>query len=124
MGPMFKKIFVSVIGAVATAYVTKVVNEALERKPLKTRIREGKEKAVQIKADAAVKAADMKAAAQAKASQAKAAAQVKAADLKFAAQAKADAAKAKANRLIEERDQPTVTVKDQKIVLDDDFKSE
>lgn len=61
MGPMLKKLIVGAVGAVVTAYVTKVVTAALERKPLKTRMREGKEKVVDIKNSAVQKAQAMKA---------------------------------------------------------------
>lgn len=92
MGSMLKKIFVTVAGSVATAYLTKYVTEALDRKPLKTRVREGKEKVVQLKDTAMEKASNLKSSAQSKV-----------ADVKVAAQSKAEELKVKADSLIEER---------------------
>jgi hypothetical protein len=81
MGSMLKKLFMTVLGTVLTAYVTKTVTEALERKPLKTRVREGKEKAVQLKDTAVSKAESLKSTAKAKTHEAKAAARAKADEL-------------------------------------------
>lgn len=81
MGSMLKKLFMTVLGTVLTAYVTKTVTEALERKPLKTRVREGKAKAVQMKDTAVSKAESLKSAAKAKTHEAKAAARAKADEL-------------------------------------------
>lgn len=81
MGSMLKKLFMTVLGTVLTAYVTKTVTEALERKPLKTRVREGKAKAVQMKDTAVSKAEGLKSTAKAKTHEAKAAARAKADEL-------------------------------------------
>lgn len=89
---MLKKIVAAVVSTVVTAYITKFVTEALERKPLKTRVREGKEKAMEMKDTAMQKAADVKMAAQ-----------EKAAEMKIKAQVKAD-------ELIEEKDHVKVEV--------------
>lgn len=60
---LLKKLIIGAVGAVASFYATKAVTAALERKPLKTRVREGKQKAVDIKAMAVDKATTMKTAA-------------------------------------------------------------
>ena len=60
MGSLFKKILIAAVGAAASFYATKVVTSALERKPLKTRMKEGKQKVADIKDSAMQKAAEMK----------------------------------------------------------------
>jgi glucan-binding YG repeat protein len=97
---MFKKIVMGVVGTIATAYVTKAITDALERKPLKARIRSGKNKVMQMKDVAATKAVELKDTAATKAATAKHAARSKAEELKASAKARAD-------ELIEER--PVVT---------------
>ena len=64
---MFKKLIKTIISTVITAYVTKFVTEALERKPLKTRVREGKEKVAEVKEATVQKVDDLKTKAQIKA---------------------------------------------------------
>ena len=63
MGSIIKKMIIAAIGAAASYYATKSVTAALERKPLKTRVRDGKAKAVDIKDSVVNKAVEAKAAA-------------------------------------------------------------
>jgi len=57
---ILKKILVSAVGAAASYYVTKVVTAALERKPLKARMRDGKSKVVDMKNEVMNKAMETK----------------------------------------------------------------
>lgn len=60
MGTLLKKLAIAVAGIVASYYATKTVKQALERKPLKARIHDGKEKVVQLKDDVVSKVVDVK----------------------------------------------------------------
>ena len=63
---ILKKALMAAAGAVASYYAAKLVTEFLEEKPLKTRVREGKAKVVDLKTRAATKAESAAAAAKAK----------------------------------------------------------
>lgn len=64
---LIKTVVVGSIGTAVSYFVTAWIKELLEEKPLKTRVREGKQKAVDIKDKAMSKAQDVKSATRAKA---------------------------------------------------------
>lgn len=57
---MFKNLFKTIVGTVVSFYVTKVVNDMLERKPLKTRVREAKTRVIDLKDQCNTKLTDVK----------------------------------------------------------------
>lgn len=67
---MLKTVIIGAIGTIASYYVTMWAKRMLEEKPLKTRVREGKEYAAQMKESAMMKAERLKANARMKADQA------------------------------------------------------
>lgn len=60
MKELMKKILMAAAGAIASYYATKTVKAALERKPLKSRMRDGKAKVTDIKNGIVEKAVETK----------------------------------------------------------------